>query len=68
MSSKSFQKPFEDFVIFLFLESFYSEKCKFSSLKLNKEKSDLRNLCMMFAMLTVTRISGNYFCYKISAD
>ena len=40
MSSKSFQKTFEDFVIFLFLESFYSEKCKFSSLKLNEKKSE----------------------------
>ena len=40
VSSESFQKPFENFVIFLFLESFYSEKCKVFSLKLNKEKSE----------------------------
>ena len=26
---ESFQKRFEDFVIFLFLASFYLEKCKF---------------------------------------
>ena len=40
MFSESFQKPFEDFVTFLFLETFYSEKYKFSSLKLNNEKSE----------------------------
>ena len=40
MSSQSFHTPFEDFVIFLFLESFYLEKWKFYSLKLNKEKTE----------------------------
>ena len=40
VSSQSFHTPFEDFVIFLFLESFYLEKWKFYSLKLNKEKTE----------------------------
>ena len=40
MSSQSFHTPFEDCVIFLFLESFYLEKWKFYSLKLNKEKTE----------------------------
>ena len=40
VSSQSFHTPFEDFVTFLFLESFYLEKWKFNSLKLNKEKTE----------------------------
>ena len=40
VSSESFHTLFEDFVIFLFLESFYPEKWKFYSLNLNKEKTE----------------------------
>ena len=40
MSLELFQKSFEDFVILLFLESLCLEKCKFSSPKLNKEKTE----------------------------
>ena len=39
LSSESFHTPFEDILILLFLERFYLEKCKFSLLKLNKEKT-----------------------------
>ena len=39
MSSESFHTPFEHILIFLFLERFYLEKCKFSMLKLNKDKT-----------------------------
>ena len=40
VSSESFHTLFEDFVIFLFLESFYPEKWKFYWLNLNKEKTE----------------------------
>ena len=39
MSSESFRKSFEVFVIFLFLKSLL-QKCKLSSLKLNKEETE----------------------------
>ena len=39
VSSESFYTSLEDFVIFLFLESLINlKKCKFSSLKVDKEK------------------------------
>ena len=40
MSSESSRTPFEDFVIFLFLDSVYLEECKCSSLELSKEKTE----------------------------
>ena len=68
VSSESFHTPFEDFVIFLFLERFYLEKCKFSMLKSNKEKTkkikDVTNLCMIFVRLTFTRIFSSYILLK----
>ena len=68
VSSESFHTLFEDFVIFLFLERFYLEKCKFSMLKSNKEKTkkikDVTNLCMIFVRLTFTRIFSSYILLK----
>ena len=72
VSSELFHTPFEDFVIFLFLQRFYLEKCKFSMLKSNKEKTkkirdvtNLYDICKVdiykdFLKLYSFKISGNW--------